>query len=340
MEDSSLASKQMAIRKAIDSVLQKAGVSSEVLSQAASVAPNFAGVLATDGDDVTTMLFSPDGASLFAGVGNKVYAWNVDQKKLVKNLSPSEGDIVALAMNRSNSLLAAGTSRGKIVIWDWPGGKQIKIIDAHSKGTGSLDFSPDGASIVSGGGDGVIKVWDVASARKITEISGHNDKITHVSFDLKGRTVVSASYDLTVKFWDIGSKREIRAFSESMDKLEFATTNQDRSLIAIGARTIEIDLMRNRRTDRRYIRLRDAVSGRDLKSFIGHAKDITSIAFFPGRRFLASSSEDKTVRIWDLEKNDEVTRLDQENKVYSVAISRDGRYLAAGSREVTLYKVK
>ena len=55
-----------------------------------------------------------------------------------------------------------------------------------------------------------------------------------------------------------------------------------------------------------------------------------------GRR-VVSASEDKTLKVWDLETGrEERTLQGHQNSVYAVAITPDGRWVASGSYDKTL----
>src|SRR6516162_7989504 len=64
----------------------------------------------------------------------------------------------------------------------------------------------------------------------------------------------------------------------------------------------------------------------------GHSGWISSLAFAPNGKLLASSSADKTVKLWTIPGGKELASLrGHEDYVSSVAISPDGKTLATGS---------
>src|SRR5438034_1236788 len=65
----------------------------------------------------------------------------------------------------------------------------------------------------------------------------------------------------------------------------------------------------------------------------GHTQELTSVAFSPGGKTLASGSLGMTIKLWDVATGKERTTLKgQINEVTCVAYSPDGKTLASGSK--------
>jgi WD40 repeat protein len=81
------------------------------------------------------------------------------------------------------------------------------------------------------------------------------------------------------------------------------------------------------------IRLWDVRTGRLIRSFTGHGKQVNSVAFSPDGKTLVSASADLSIKLWDVVSG-RIIRLfsGHSSAVYSVAFSPDGKTLAsAGS---------
>jgi WD40 repeat protein len=69
----------------------------------------------------------------------------------------------------------------------------------------------------------------------------------------------------------------------------------------------------------------------------GHQGEVTTVAFSPDDRLLASGSTDKTVKLWDVVSGKEMLSLKRHtDRVTSVAFSPDGRLLASAAWDRTV----
>ncbi len=80
----------------------------------------------------------------------------------------------------------------------------------------------------------------------------------------------------------------------------------------------------------------DAATRSITGKLIGHDEVVTSVAWKPDGTEIATSSLDKTVRIWDATTLKQKRLIkDHVDAVYSVAYSHDGRFFASGSGDRT-----
>ncbi|NER28350.1 MAG: hypothetical protein F6J89_12120, partial [Symploca sp. SIO1C4] len=82
--------------------------------------------------------------------------------------------------------------------------------------------------------------------------------------------------------------------------------------------------------------LNNAVYGvRELNRLEGHSGSVTSVSFSSNGKLIVSGSEDKTVKLWNIEGSLLATLEGHNGSVTSVSFSPDGKLLASGSKDKT-----
>lgn len=79
--------------------------------------------------------------------------------------------------------------------------------------------------------------------------------------------------------------------------------------------------------------LYDAHTGNEIRLFTGHTEDVHLLAFSQDGRMLASIGNDRTIRIWDTERGQQLALVlieDIHGHFWSIAFSPNGTKLAAG----------
>ena len=84
------------------------------------------------------------------------------------------------------------------------------------------------------------------------------------------------------------------------------------------------------------VALRNA-SDANVFTLKGHTDVVKSVAFSPDGKYIASGSDDNTIKLWDVATGECVKTFEvHTNYVYSVAFSPDGKYIASGSSDDTI----
>jgi WD40 repeat protein len=105
------------------------------------------------------------------GADRAVSIWSVedwDRPELIERVVGPAGHVMTIDIDRIGSRLAAGTTDGRIWIWEWRDDRlePWATIDTGEAGVYAVRFAPDGHHLVSAGPNQRVTWWplDVASA--------------------------------------------------------------------------------------------------------------------------------------------------------------------------------
>ncbi|OAQ24557.1 HET-E protein, partial [Linnemannia elongata AG-77] len=149
---------------------------------------------------------------------------------------------------------------------------------------------------------------------------GHTGSVLKFAYSLSNLHLVSGGRDSTVRLWDVHSDQPrltLDDYSEPVATVAFSPSGHQ--FASAGGRTIWI---------------RETKTGAHLLSLNEHTLSVTSVAFSPSGLQLASSSNDGTIRLWNLEDSDKPALVFGRDlgPVYCVAFSpdADGRHIVSG----------
>ncbi len=77
----------------------------------------------------------------------------------------------------------------------------------------------------------------------------------------------------------------------------------------------------------RLIRLMETKTDKIMREYEGHEDEITSVAFSPDSKVLASGGKDKRVLVWGIPGDDRPKKFEVPNPVYNVEFSGEGKIL-------------
>jgi WD40 repeat protein len=141
-------------------------------------------------------------------------------------------------------------------------------------------------------------------------------------------------YDARVKLWDVTTGENTATLKTARWGIPAAAFSPDGKTLATAISVVESIKGRNVVTEN-SVKLWEVATGKEQASL--EAASVSSLAFSPDGKTLATGSEDNTIRLWDVAKGKELATLKgHTDKVLSLAFSADGKMLASGSADKTI----
>ncbi|HHH19310.1 MAG TPA: hypothetical protein ENK86_02190 [Campylobacterales bacterium] len=291
--------------------------------------------------------FNPKNNTIVAyGDSSTITVYNLDLQPIHK-LNSKNDEIQAIDISHDGNYLACGGDDGYIEVWDLNTYQLIQRMQSNSDDVLSIAFSSDSTKVASGGEAKVIDIWNVRAGEQIARLEGHQDEITNVAFIDYDRKIVSTAKDQQTKIWDVTGKRVLYSYltpSNEYGEIKKAKSFDDYTIVALTEVESAEGNYRKRNGPPVWtytLKFKDN-QGNTLQEFDPHRAPITDLDIASNRSYMASSSEDNTVRLWDLEKKKNITNIVLKDKGEGVTINKSGHLLAAleGKKNIKLFQIK
>ncbi|MBI1918277.1 MAG: WD40 repeat domain-containing protein [Planctomycetes bacterium] len=285
--------------------------------------------------NVEAITFSLDGKDIVMAPRfphpNRIVRWSADGRRA--DVFASElvnGDVHALAYSPDGKLLASGTARNVLLLWDAKTREVIRQLEGHTEPIYAVVFSPDGNLLASGGGHGNrdtnIRLWNVGTGKLVGTLVGHKDPIRCLTLSRDGKLLASGSSmvfgDKAAFLWEVASKKLLRRLPVTSLVGTLAISPDDKILAAGGVGDIQ---------------LWELTTGKPLRRLQGFGAYVRQVAFTPDGKWLVAACED-AIRTWDTATWEQASLGPGHTTViHQLAFTPDGRTLISLAGDGSLY---
>lgn len=295
--------------------------------------------LSGHGGAVYAASFSADGTHIVTASGDRtVKVWDAQSGAPVHSKGGFSGDVICARFNPDGAYIAAvDAALFLIYVWDWRAEVDEARIAGYAAAVHRIAYSPDGQSVASAAADGRVRIWDVHSGRERREFAGAHGHSVNAVFSPDGALLAAASFDGKVRIWDAASGDLLKTLDAGAGQLFNIAFSPDGTRVAAGSGWWSAfgfgppvgTAVHN------AVHVWDAHSGEKTLTLAGHRGRVSAVCFSPDGERIVSSSQDRSVKIWDARSGQELHSAEDitNNKI---ALSPDGKEIACADDDGTI----
>lgn len=311
------------------------------------------------------LAISPDGRYLASGCGAQVNVWDLTAGTRLRTLTGHQGTITSVAFSSDGTRILTGAWDKTVRMWDVATGAELRKFEGHTDDVESVAISPDGTYVASCARDKTTRLWDAITGATLTIVPSPTEELPQgVAFSpdshrllvgitgQKGRCevravpsgallrtfvaqgsdascvgmtpdgkLIYAAGDLRLSVWSAQTGVEVEHY-EKIDAagLYVAAFSPDLRYILTGGGAYWENSFAGKPA------LFDRMTRRKVRSFEGHTNLVNTVAWGTDGQFVATGSNDCTVRLWDPATGRELCQLITFVDGTWVVVDPDGRF--------------
>lgn len=273
---------------------------------------------------VRSVAFNPNSSNIFYSTGNdgKIVRWDISNPGSKSIVIDNNLLFRCAAVSDDGKWLAAGAS-SEIYLFNLNNlSAPPEILEGHSGPVWSLAFAPNNQLLFSTGADKSIISWNLSTFDGEIVVE-HDLRILSIcTRPTSSSYVVGATEGGKIILWSLSDGAPSTVYEQAGNAISTLTFNKNGRVIACGDRAGNVKII-------------NPFSSNVIRTLKGHRSPIEDVDFSPNYKFIASSSRDGTIRLWNLEDADDpaIVLTGHPDWVHSVAFSPDSRYLVSSSKD-------
>lgn len=257
---------------------------------------------------INGVAFSRDDQRVLTGSGDgTARIWSSRGTK-IGELTINKGPLASASFSLDGRKILTASDSGSPVVWNYDQGESEASLPGHTSRVRAAAVTPNGRYILTAAGDNKYVQVSNISGNEITRLTGPDKPINHIAISSMGNLVVAASDDGAAYVWQTAKWDSPNPVLTPLRPYLVPTP------VPVGApRQISY-----------------------LTKLQGHKGPVLNAVFSPNNLYIATGSEDGTLRVWDaLSGKLRAVLQGHSRKVNKVRFSPDGRLIASASDDGT-----
>jgi hypothetical protein len=276
---------------------------------------------------IKSLAFAP-GTGVFysSGADGKILRWDLNGN--VKSYHTLHNNPINryMAVSPNGRWLANATLTSAIQIFNLNSPNEPDLKQGHKSWVSVLAFTADSKGLFSASNDRTIMYWDLIANTNTEFLSLPNTTVRCLAVAPTEPYIYGGTDDGRLIRWNLNTKDETVLFRSDKNTIYGIAISSNGNRIAFGDKNGSL-------------RILDTRSNTVVRTIIAHSVRIMDVKFSPDNRQIATSSLDKTVKIWDAGNlaNRPVIINKHTTWVLSVAFSPDGKYLVSADEDGNIF---
>lgn len=292
-----------------------------------------------------------------------IRVWDYEEGVFQQTLKGHTGAVRDLDFEPKGKMLASCSNDLTIKLWDFSTYTCVKTLHGHEHTVSCVKFTPNGDFLISSSRDKTIKIWETATGYCVKTIEAHDKWVRKIAVSEDGSLLLSCSSDQTVKAWDIKTGKNIsvmRDHSNAVECIAFApmTANKFLEDSMNGKDLHEKEKMLKEAANKpqddknnkpglyyasgsrdKVIKICETATGRCITTLVGHDNWVRGLAFHPSGRYLFSCSDDRSIRVWDLQELRQIRLIPDAHThfIQCIEFSKRNPHLVTGGVDNTIH---
>jgi len=271
-----------------------------------------------------------------AGYDHTIRFWEAHSGVCYRTLQYADSQVNKIEITPHKYLAAAGNPHVRLYDVNSKSATPLTSFEGHSGNVTALGFQKDGRWMFTGSEDKSVKIWDLRTPSGGCQREYKCDAaVNTVALHPNQAELISGDQDGNIKVWDLTADKCSREVTPDGDTAMRSVSIAPNGTVAVAANNDgSVFVWRLAAEDTSRFDL--------LEKFTAHKNYILKAAISPDSRSLATTSADKTIRIWDLDTKgldkDHTYTLNKtltghQRWVWDCVFSADSAYLVTASSD-------